>query len=99
MSEPVVFDPEDIATRARTIQTTAGEIETQMAQLTNDMAAFADTYRGLGANAFQEVYAQWKQTQVQIKEELSEIGVALQNTGQARADVEGQIAGQWASAI
>lgn len=99
MALNVIFDTDDIAARAAKIQSTAGEIETQLGQLTQQMAAFAETYKGAGANAFQEVYANWQRTQGQIKEELSEIGVALQKTGQVRDQVESEIAGQWASAL
>jgi early secretory antigenic target protein ESAT-6 len=99
MSYNVTFDTEDIANKAAAIQTAAGEIETQLTQLTIQMGALAETYTGAGASAFQEVYAQWKITAAQMKEELGEIGVALGNTGQARGDVEQQIAGQWASAL
>jgi WXG100 family type VII secretion target len=95
----VIFDTDDIAARAAKIQSTAAEIETQLGLLTQEMAAFADTYRGAGANAFQDVYAKWQQTQSQIKEELSEIGAALGKTGQVREQVESQIAGQWAAAL
>jgi WXG100 family type VII secretion target len=95
----VTFNTEDIATKAASIQTTAGEIETMLGTLTGQMSALAETYTGPGAAAFQEVYAQWQQTQGQIKEELAEIGTALRNTGQVREEVEGQIAGQWSSAL
>ncbi len=99
MSYSVTFDTEDIANKAAAIQATAGELESQLAQLTSQMSALAETYTGAGASAFQEVYAQWKTTAAQMKEELGEIGVALRNTGQTRGDVEQQIAGQWASAL
>ena len=95
----VTFNTEDIAAKAASIQTTAGEIETMLGTLTGQMSALAETYTGPGAAAFQEVYAQWKMTAAQMKEELGEIGIALGNTGQARGDVEQQIAGQWASAL
>jgi WXG100 family type VII secretion target len=99
MTLNVIFDTDDIAARAARIQSTAGEIEAQLGVLTQEMAAFAETYRGAGANAFQEVYAKWQQTQGQIREELAEIGTALQKTGQVREQVESEIAGQWASAL
>jgi len=99
MALNVIFDTDDIAARAAKIQSTASEIETQLGLLTQEMAAFAETYKGAGANAFQEVYAKWQQTQGQIKEELAEIGTALRQTGQVREQVESQIAGQWASAL
>jgi len=99
MALNVIFDTDDIAARAAKIRSTASEIETQLGLLTQEMAAFAETYRGAGANAFQEVYAKWQRTQGQIQEELSEIGTALQNTGQVREQVETEIAGKWASAL
>ena len=99
MSYNVTFDTEDIANKAAAIQTTAGEIENQLAQLTTQMAALAETYTGAGASAFQQVYEQWKTTAAQMKEELGEIGIALGNTGQARGDVEQQIASQWAQSL
>jgi WXG100 family type VII secretion target len=95
----VTFNTDDIAARAAKIQSTASEIETQLGLLTQEMAAFAETYKGAGANAFQEVYAKWQQTQGQIREELAEIGTALQKTGQVREQVETEIAGQWARAL
>jgi WXG100 family type VII secretion target len=95
----VAFNTDDIAARAAKIQSTAGEIESQLGLLTQEMAAFAETYKGAGANAFQEVYAKWQQTQGQIREELAEIGTALQKTGQVREQVETEIAGQWANAL
>jgi WXG100 family type VII secretion target len=99
MSISVTFDTGDIAAKAAAIQATATEIEGLLGQLTTQMGALAETYTGPGAAAFQEVYAKWQQSQGQIKEELAEIGVALNNTGQARGDVESQIAGQWAAAL
>ncbi len=99
MALNVIFDTDDIATRAARIQSTASEIEAQLGQLTQDMSAFAETYKGPGANAFQEVYAKWQRMQGQIKEELAEIGVALQKTGQVREQVETEIAGQWAAGL
>jgi WXG100 family type VII secretion target len=99
MSYNVTFDTEDIASKAAAIQAAAGEIETQLTQLGGQMAALAETYTGPGASAFQEVYGQWKVTAAQMKEELGEIGIALGNTGQARGDVEQQIASQWTSAL
>jgi WXG100 family type VII secretion target len=99
MALNVIFDTDDIASRAAKIESTASEIETQLGLLTQEMAAFAESYRGAGANAFQEVYAKWQQTQGQIKEELSEIGAALRKTGQVREQVETEIAGQWANAL
>lgn len=99
MALNVIFDTDDIAARAAKIQTTAGEIETQLSLLTQEMAIFAESYKGAGANAFQEVYAKWQQTQGQIKEELSEIGSALRQTGQVREQVETDIAGKWAAAL
>jgi WXG100 family type VII secretion target len=98
MSYSVTFDTGDIADKASAIQTTAAEIEGLLGTLTSQMAALAETYTGPGATAFQEVYAQWQQTQGQIKEELAEIGIALRNTGQVRVDLEGQIASQWQAA-
>jgi WXG100 family type VII secretion target len=95
----VTFDTDDIAARAAKIESTASEIESQLGLLTQEMTAFAETYRGAGANAFQEVYAKWQQTQGQIREELSEIGTALRKTGQVREQVETEIAGQWSSAL
>jgi WXG100 family type VII secretion target len=99
MALDVTFDTDDIATKAAKIQSTAAEIEAQLGLLTQEMAAFAETYRGAGANAFQEVFAKWQQTQGQIKEELTEIGTALQQTGQVREQVETEIAGKWAAAL
>lgn len=99
MALNVIFDTDDIAARAAKIGSTASEIETQLGVLTQEMSAFAETYRGAGANAFQEVYAKWQQTQGQIKEELAEIGTALQKTGQVREQVETDIAGQWSAAL
>lgn len=99
MALNVLFDTDDIAAKAAKIQSTAGEIETQLGLLTNEMSAFAETYKGAGANAFQEVYAKWQQMQLQIREELAEIGTALQRTGQVREQVESEIAGGWASAL
>jgi len=99
MALNVIFDTDDIAARAAKIQTTAAEIETQLNLLTQEMSVFAESYQGAGANAFQEVYARWQQTQGQIKEELTEIGSALQQTGQVREEVETQIAGKWTSAL
>jgi WXG100 family type VII secretion target len=99
MALNVTFDTDDIAARAAKIQSTAVEIESQLGLLTQEMAAFAETYRGAGANAFQEVYARWQQTQGQIQEELAEIGTALQRTGQVREQVESEIAGKWAAAL
>ena len=99
MALNVTFDTDDIATRAAKIESTASEIESQLGLLTQEMTAFAETYRGAGANAFQEVYAKWQQTQGQIREELSEIGTALRKTGQVREQVETEIAGQWSSAL
>lgn len=99
MALNVLFDTDDISAKAAKIQSTAGEIETQLGLLTNEMAAFAETYKGAGANAFQEVYANWQRTQGQIREELAEIGAALQKTGQVREQVESEIAGQWSSAL
>lgn len=99
MALNVIFDTDDIAARAAKIGSTAGEIETQLSLLTQEMAIFAETYKGAGANAFQEVYAKWQQTQGQIKEELAEIGSALRQTGQVREQVETEIAGKWAGAL
>ncbi len=99
MSYDVTFRTDDITSKASAIQATAGEIEGLLGQLSSQMAALAETYTGAGANAFQEVYAQWKATAAQMEEELGEIGVALGTTGQARADVEQQIASQWSSAL
>jgi WXG100 family type VII secretion target len=99
MALGVIFDTDDIAARAARIESTAAEIETQLGTLTQEMAAFADTYKGAGANAFQDVYAKWKQTQGQIQEELTEIGTALRNTGQVREQVETEIAGKWNAAL
>lgn len=95
----VIFDGEDINAKAAAIQSTAGELETLLGQLTSMMASFADTYQGPGANAFQEVYQRWQQDQSRIHADLTDIGTALQNTGTIREDVERQIAGQWASAL
>jgi WXG100 family type VII secretion target len=94
-----MFDTDDIAARAAKIGSTAAEIETQLSLLTQEMSIFAETYKGAGANAFQEVYAKWQQTQGQIKEELAEIGSALRQTGQVREQVETEIAGKWAGAL
>src|SRR5579863_4556416 len=99
MALNVIFDTDDIAARAAKIGSTASEIETQLSLLTQEMAIFAESYKGAGANAFQEVYAKWQQTQGQIKEELAEIGSALRQTGQVREQVETEIAGKWASAL
>jgi WXG100 family type VII secretion target len=99
MALNVIFDTDDIAARAAKIQTTADEIETQLNLLTQEMAVFAESYQGAGSNAFQEVYAKWQQTQGQIKEELAEIGSALQQTGQVREQVETEIAGKWTAAL
>jgi WXG100 family type VII secretion target len=99
MALNVIFDTDDIAAKAAKIQTTASEIETQLNLLTQEMSVFAESYQGAGANAFQDVYARWQQTQGQIKEELAEIGGALQQTGQVREQVETEIAGKWTSAL
>jgi len=99
MALNVIFDTDDIAAKAAKIQTIAGEIETQLNLLTQEMSVFAETYQGAGANAFHEVYARWGQTQGQIKEELVEIGTALQQTGLVREQVETEIAGKWTSAL
>jgi len=99
MALNVIFDTDDIAAKAAKIQTTASEIETQLNLLTQEISAFAESYQGAGANAFQEVYARWQQTQGQVKEELGEIGSALQQTGQVREQVETEIAGKWTSAL
>lgn len=99
MALNVIFDTDDIAAKAAKIQTTASEIETQLNLLTQEMSVFAESYQGAGANAFQEVYARWQQTQGQIKGELDEIGGALQQTGQVREQVESEIAGKWTSAL
>jgi WXG100 family type VII secretion target len=99
MALNVIFDTDDIAARAAKIGSTASEIETQLSLLTQEMAIFAESYKGAGANAFQEVYAKWQQTQGQIKEELAEIGSALRQTGQVREQVETEIAGKWAGAL
>lgn len=99
MALNVIFDTDDIAAKAVKIQTIASEIETQLNLLTQEMSVFAETYQGAGANAFQEVYARWQQTQGQIKEELVEIGSALQQTGQVREQVETEIAGKWTAAL
>jgi WXG100 family type VII secretion target len=99
MALNVIFDTDDIAAKAAKIGSTASEIESQLALLTQEMAAFAETYRGSGANAFQDVYSRWQQTQGQIHQELTEIGAALQKTGLLREQVETEIAGHWAAAI
>jgi WXG100 family type VII secretion target len=99
MALNVIFDTDDIAARAARIESTASEIETQLGTLTQDMAVFAESYKGAGADAFQEVYAKWQRTQGQIKEELAEIGAALRQTGQVREQVETEIAGKWAAAL
>jgi len=99
MALNVIFDTDDIAAKAVKIQTIASEIETQLNLLTQEMSVFAETYQGAGANAFQEVYARWQQTQGQIKEELVGIGRALQQTGQVREQVETEIAGKWTAAL
>jgi WXG100 family type VII secretion target len=99
MALNVLFDTDDIAARAARMQSTASEIETQLSLLTQEMAVFADTYAGPGANAFQEMYAMWHQMQARIKEELYEISTALQKTGQVREEVEIEIAGKWSSAL
>jgi|SRR5215472_4038381 len=99
MPSNVLVDFEDIAARAARIESTASEIESLLGLLTRDMAAFADTYQGPGADAFQEVYNKWKLTQGQVHQELAEIGAALRATGQVRQQVETEIANKWAAAL
>jgi early secretory antigenic target protein ESAT-6 len=99
MTYDVTFNTDIIAQKAGAIQTTAGQIEELLGQLNGQMADLEQSYTGAGAAAFQAVYAKWRTTAAQMKEELGQIGAGLSSTGQARGDAEQQIASTWTSAL
>jgi 6 kDa early secretory antigenic target len=85
----------DVADKAANIQRTAGEIESQLAVLTAQMADLASTWTGPAAAAFQRAYEQWKGAQQQTKTVLDEIGASLSNTGQVYDEQEDALRAQW----
>ena len=79
---------DDVAAKASAIRGHASELESQVAALTSQMGALAETWTGTASGAFQDLYGQWKGQARLIQESLANISTSLNNAGTNYSDVE-----------
>src|SRR5579875_2294983 len=82
--------PGDVHSKAATVQPQAAELESQVAKLTSDMQALAETWTGSASSAFQSLYEGWKGQARHIQSQLEQIGRSLNSVGTNYDTVEAQ---------
>jgi early secretory antigenic target protein ESAT-6 len=79
---------DDVQSKASAVASEVAELEAQLAKLSSDMRALADTWTGQAATAFQSLYANWGKQATAIQHSLNEIGLSLKGAGSKYADAE-----------
>lgn len=81
-------DSEAVAAAAATITATVSRLQTDASALHSGLSALESTWTGQAATAFQGVVQQWRATQANLEQVLSEIDQALRTAGSQYLDVE-----------
>ncbi|GAB3686892.1 WXG100 family type VII secretion target [Angustibacter aerolatus] len=88
MSTTYQVDTARIATAAADVHRISADVEGQVAALMARLTSLEDAWRGEAATRFQAVAADWRATQLRVRESLDLISRALGSAGEQYAAAE-----------
>ncbi|MGN6634844.1 MAG: WXG100 family type VII secretion target [Oryzihumus sp.] len=90
MSSQFTVDTERIAAASGDIQRISGEVDAQVAAMMSRLTGLQDAWQGSASQRFQGVVAEWRATQMRVRESLDHISRALAQAGSSYNQAEQQ---------
>ncbi|MGA8016624.1 MAG: WXG100 family type VII secretion target [Candidatus Dormiibacterota bacterium] len=82
----------ELQAQSQTILGCAGQMDQTLAQTQSRVQSLLDSWLGLGANAFSDLFAQWHSAAQQCHDSLTAIASRLQASGQAYDEQDQSVA-------
>lgn len=95
-NDRVLVQHGEVQSRSAKLSSGAGQLETQISELSGQIESLRPSFVGASAESFQALYAEWRQHALGMQRALGAIGTQLKATGVRFADEDARGAADFA---